>query len=261
MGDRYSNVKTMNQLGGVRESTPNLDVRPTNQVPFLQGRLGEDGTVRRELSVGRWGMIPTFAKAFESKFATFNARSDDVGDKPTFRNAVPRWRAAVPDKPVSSYYEWKKSGPKRTDPKQRYKIAPDGSDTIAFAGLYAPWRNAAVEDESHPDAWLLSCIILTMPAPPHQSNFAVCHSDHHHRWAGPPRNQGATRRSRFNVSFGAPPSLIYSRNIEPLPVPQVALRTLKPSGDSVTERHTNLTDTSGGRQGPTTSSKTPVPPA
>ncbi|MGO4585578.1 SOS response-associated peptidase [Arthrobacter sp. 2RAF6] len=178
MCGRYSNVKTMNQLGiefgaqlvgGVRESAPNLDVRPTTQVPFLQGRLGEDGVVRRELSVGRWGMIPTFATAFESKFATFNARSEDVGDKPTFRASVPRWRAAVP---AASYAEWKKSGPKRTDPKQRYEIAPDGSDTIAFAGLYAPWRNAAVEDESHQDAWLLSCTILTMAAPPLDSGQA-----------------------------------------------------------------------------------------
>jgi hypothetical protein len=52
------------------------------------------------------------------------------------------------------------------------------------------------------------------------------------------------RRSRSKVSIGAPPSLIYSRNFEPLPVPQVALRTLKPSGDSVirtthkSDRHT-----------------------
>ncbi|GAB2713835.1 SOS response-associated peptidase [Arthrobacter bambusae] len=180
MCGRYSNVKTMNQLGiefgaqlggEVRDSAPNLDVRPTTQVPFLQGRLGQDDTVRRELSVGRWGMIPSFAKAFESKFATFNARSEDVGDKPTFRGSVPRWRAAVP---VSSYYEWKKSGPKRTDPKQRYEIAPaDGNDTIAFAGLYAPWRNTAVEDESHPDAWLLSCTILTMAAPPLDSGHSA----------------------------------------------------------------------------------------
>jgi hypothetical protein len=59
------------------------------------------------------------------------------------------------------------------------------------------------------------------------------HSDPHHRWAGPPRYQGATRRSRSKVSFGAPPSLISSRNFEPLPVPQVALRTLKPITDSI----------------------------
>ena len=176
MCGRYSSTKVLNQLGiefgaqlaaGVREQAPNLDVRPTTQVPFLQGRLGDDGVVRRELSVGRWGMIPTFAKAFESKFATFNARSEDVTDKPTFRASVPRWRAALP---VSSYYEWKKSGPKRTDPKQRYEIAPDDGGTIAFAGLYAPWRNAAVEDPDHQDAWLLSCTILTMPAPPVDSD-------------------------------------------------------------------------------------------
>ena len=179
MCGRYSNLKTMNQPGiefgaqlsaGVRESAPNLDVRPTTQVPFLQGRLGEDGTVRRELSVGRWGMIPTFAKAFESKFATFNARSEDVAHKPTFRGSVPRWRAAVP---VSTYFEWKKAGPKRTDPKQRYEIAPNNAATIAFAGLYTPWRNTAVEDPESPDAWLLSCTILTMPAPPLESGHSA----------------------------------------------------------------------------------------
>jgi hypothetical protein len=70
------------------------------------------------------------------------------------------------------------------------------------------------------------------------------HSDPHHRWAGPPHNQGAPRRARSKVPFGAPPSLIPSRNFEPLPVPQVALRTLKPSGDSAirtthkSDRHT-----------------------
>jgi putative SOS response-associated peptidase YedK len=168
----------MNQLGiefgaqlaaGVREPAPNLDVHPTTPVPFLQGRLGDDGVVRRELSVGRWGMIPTFAKAFESKFATFNARSEDAIDKPTFRASVPRWRAAVP---AASYYEWKKSGPRRTDPKQRYEIAAGDRGDLVFAGLYAPWRNAAVEDESHQDAWLLSCTILTMPAPPLDSGQA-----------------------------------------------------------------------------------------
>ncbi len=34
------------------------------------------------------------------------------------------------------------------------------------------------------------------------------------------------------LSFGAPPSLISSRNFGPLPVPQVALRPLIPSSDS-----------------------------
>lgn len=162
---RYAFTKDLDSLGrlyraqlreGVETQPPNLDVRPTTQVPFLQGR--EAG---RELTAGRWGMIPTFARTFESKFATFNARSEDVAEKATFKNSLPRWRAAIP---AASYAEWKKSGPKRTDPKQRYEIArADGGD-IVFAGLFAPWRNKDV-DETHPDAWLLSCTILTMAAP------------------------------------------------------------------------------------------------
>ncbi|MDR6508433.1 hypothetical protein J2805_004149 [Arthrobacter oryzae] len=39
---------------------------------------------------------------------------------------------------------------------------------------------------------------------------------------------------------GAPPSLISSRNFEPLPVPQVALRTLKPSGDSMYQNDAHI---------------------
>ena len=70
------------------------------------------------------------------------------------------------------------------------------------------------------------------PHEPPESIFVVCHSDPHPRWAGPPRNQGATRRSRTKISFGAPPSLISPRNFGPVPVPQVALRPLVPSGDS-----------------------------
>jgi putative SOS response-associated peptidase YedK len=62
MCGRYSSPDNLNHLGlefgaqlraGVREPAPNLDVRPTMSVPFLQGRLGDDGVVRGELSVGR----------------------------------------------------------------------------------------------------------------------------------------------------------------------------------------------------------------
>jgi hypothetical protein len=54
------------------------------------------------------------------------------------------------------------------------------------------------------------------------------------------------RRSRSKVSFGAPPSPFSSRNFEPLPVPQVALRAPKPRGDSAirtthkSDRHVKL---------------------
>ncbi|WP_284982481.1 SOS response-associated peptidase family protein [Arthrobacter sp. efr-133-TYG-118] len=34
------------------------------------------------------------------------------------------------------------------------------------AGLFALRRNPAIEDETHPEAWLLSCTVLTMAAPP-----------------------------------------------------------------------------------------------
>lgn len=51
----------------------------------------------------------------------------------------------------------------------------------------------------------------------------------HRRWAGPPCNQGASRRSQSKTSFGAPSSLISLRIFGPLTVPQVALLPLYPA--------------------------------
>lgn len=124
MCGRYSNVKDMNQLGiefgaqlrtGIHKPAPNLDVRPTTPVPFLQARLGDDGTVRRELTVGRWGIIPTFAKTFESKFATFNARSETSPTNPHSKHPSHAGAQQSPSPPTTNGKNPDQKGPTRNN--------------------------------------------------------------------------------------------------------------------------------------------------
>jgi putative SOS response-associated peptidase YedK len=146
------------------EADANLELRaswnvaPTSDVPIVLERLVE-GRPRRQVHVAKWGLVPRWAKDPSVGVRSFNARSETVLEKPTFRTAVRSRRCGVP---VEGYYEWKKL-PDGT--KQPYFVhAPDGSLTT-FAGLYEWWKDPAKADGDS-GQWLLSCSILTMASPP-----------------------------------------------------------------------------------------------
>ncbi|MBC8310113.1 MAG: SOS response-associated peptidase, partial [Planctomycetes bacterium] len=68
-------------------------------------------------------------------FATFNARSETVSEKATFRNAWNHGQRCVI--PAVGYYEWKKEG----QSKQPYFIKPTQHAPMFLGGLYEPHRN------------------------------------------------------------------------------------------------------------------------
>lgn len=146
------------------EADANLELRaswnvaPTTDVPILLERLVE-GEPQRQIHVAKWGLVPRWAKDPSVAVRAFNARSETVLEKPTFRSAIKSRRCAVP---VEGYYEWKKLP---DGSKQPYFVhRPDGK-LITFAGLYEWWKDPDKSD-SDPEQWLLSCTILTMASPP-----------------------------------------------------------------------------------------------
>lgn len=154
------------------EADANLELRaswnvaPTTDVPIVLERL-VDGALRRQVHVAKWGLVPRWAKDAGVAVRSFNARSETVLEKPTFRAAVKARRCAVP---VEGYYEWKKlSG----GTKQPYFVHPKDGSLISFAGLYEWWKDPE-KDDADPDSWLLSCTILTMAAPP-KGELATLH--------------------------------------------------------------------------------------
>ena len=197
---------------------PNWNVPPTADVKVVLERaveadqLPDDGhpvletgspQVRREIHVARWGLVPIWAKDLSVGVRAFNARSETVTEKPTFRSAVRARRCAIP---VDGYYEWLKpaageKGPDGKAAKKRpfYVHRPDGG-MIFFAGLYEWWKDPAVA-EGEPGQWVLSCTILTGPSPSPApgtrpwSSCTDCTIVCRCRWTRPSWTSGCARRS------------------------------------------------------------------
>jgi putative SOS response-associated peptidase YedK len=114
--------------------TPNFPARyniaPTQPIAVVC--LDREGARRFRLM--RWGLLPSFVKD-PKKFPTLiNARSEEVLEKPSFRNAM-RWRRCLI--PADGFYEW--TGPKGK--RRPFLLRPHEPRLIAFAGLYERWRD------------------------------------------------------------------------------------------------------------------------
>ncbi|GAA1139578.1 SOS response-associated peptidase [Nesterenkonia lutea] len=140
------------------ELAPNWNIAPTSTVAILVERYDQDGTLRRELHPARWGLLPVWAKDMTFSSRTFNARSETVASKPSFRSAAKARRCAVP---AEAYYEWKAGGAK----KRPHAIHSADGFPLVFAGLYEWWKDNEAEARGEPDPWILSCTILTGPSP------------------------------------------------------------------------------------------------
>lgn len=142
---------------------PSFNVAPTDQVRVVLERTLETGNkeaaVRREMHAARWGLVPAFAADPKSGPPLINARLETVAEKRSFAGSVTTRRCVVP---ADGYFEWRKDpeDPKKKTPHfiHRADAAP-----LAFAGLYAFWRDPA-KDDADPARWLLSATILTRPA-------------------------------------------------------------------------------------------------
>lgn len=149
------------------ELRASYNVAPTSDVPIVLERL-IDGALHRQVHVAKWGLVPGWAKDPAVGVRAFNARSETVLEKPTFRAAIKARRCGVP---VQGYYEWKKS-PDGLSKQPCFVHSADGS-LIVFAGLYEWWKDPAKPDGA-PDQWLLSTTILTM-ASPTEGELATLH--------------------------------------------------------------------------------------
>jgi putative SOS response-associated peptidase YedK len=89
----------------------------------------------------KWGFLPTWAKDPNDtfKYKTFNARAEDIFEKPTWRSAIRHTRCLIP---ANGFYEWQAL----KDGKQPYFIHPKDQQLFAFAGIYNIWKNDQGEE-------------------------------------------------------------------------------------------------------------------
>src|SRR6266478_3781735 len=85
------------------EWTPRYNIAPTQPVPVIRQNPKEP---RRELSLMRWGLIPSWAKDSSGAVMMINARSETAATKPAFRDPLTSRRCLVP---ADGFYEWLRS--------------------------------------------------------------------------------------------------------------------------------------------------------
>jgi len=130
------------------ELRPSWNIPPTADVPIVVEKRDDRA---RLVTTARWSLVPPFADSLTLKYPTFNARSETVSEKPTFRGSVGHQRALLP---ADAYFEWWTDGKAKTP----YAVTSPAGE-LAFAGLYSWWRAAPGSE------WVLTATILTMAAP------------------------------------------------------------------------------------------------
>jgi len=80
--------------------TPRYNIAPTQPVPVIRQNPKEP---RRELSLMRWGLIPSWAPNPSVAAQMINARSETASAKRAFRDAVKFRRCLIP---ADGFYEW-----------------------------------------------------------------------------------------------------------------------------------------------------------
>ena len=117
-------------VSGDDDWAPRYNVAPTQPIPIIRQNPKEP---RRELSLARWGLIPSWAKDTTGSFKTINARSESVTTTPLFYEPFKSQRCLIP---ADGFYEWKKDG----KTKQPYCFEVGEGELFAFAGLWDKGR-------------------------------------------------------------------------------------------------------------------------
>ncbi len=128
---------------------PRQSLFPKQQNPIIT----KQGT-KMMAQMARWGLIPSWAKEKSAGDRMFNARSETVDVKPSFKSSFQSKRCLVP---ATGFYEYEKldSGKRRPC---LFKLKT--GDLFSFAGLWSEWCDPAVDE-----IVVSYTIITTMPNP------------------------------------------------------------------------------------------------
>lgn len=134
-------------LSNIPDLPPRYNVAPTQPVPVVRLAQGTE----RELSLLRWGLVPSWADGVSVGNRMINARAETVAEKPSFRSALRQRRCLVL---ADGFFEWTKAAGGKKQP-WLFRLTTGGP--FAFAGLWERWTKG----EGGP---LETCTVLTTEA-------------------------------------------------------------------------------------------------
>lgn len=152
MCGRFAQITPTGDLVNIFEVTDGLPLQPRyNIAPTQDVAVIRVTDHQRQLALLRWGLVPRWAKDNAIGYRTFNARSETVHEKPSFKAAFKSRRCLIP---ASGFYEWDKLGKAR----QPYYMSRSDGRSMALAGLWEAWADRRTGEV------LESCTILTTSA-------------------------------------------------------------------------------------------------
>jgi putative SOS response-associated peptidase YedK len=131
-------------VSGEEDWSPRFNIAPTQPIPVIRQHPKEP---IRQLSLMRWGLIPSWAKDSSAAASMINARSETASTKPAFHDALKSRRCLIP---ADGFYEWKRDG----KAKQPFCFEVNEGELFAFAGLWDRWKDPSGD-------WMKTCSILT----------------------------------------------------------------------------------------------------
>jgi len=123
--------KYFDTVAGEEDWSPRYNIAPTQPIPVIRQNPKQPV---RELSLIRWGLIPSWARDSSAAAKMINARSETASTKPAFRDALKSRRCLIP---ADGFYEWAKTG----KAKQPYCFEVNERELFAFAGIWDRWND------------------------------------------------------------------------------------------------------------------------
>jgi len=117
-----------------------LDVWPGYAASFIhrprEADVGDEAVPEREALSGVFGLIPHWATDTKIGRQSFNARSETVSSKPSFRDAWKHAQHCII--PVDAFFEpdWRSGKAIAT------RIASENGEPLGIAGLWSSWKSA-----------------------------------------------------------------------------------------------------------------------
>lgn len=200
MCGRYATTRGAGDLSVVFESVdetdgrlaPDWNVAPTDPVPLV--RVSAVG--HRSLTLGRWGLVPSWSRSPAGAARMINARVETVATSRAYAGAFARRRCLVP---ADGWYEWVRTS---AGGRQAYYMTPRDGSVLAFAGIWSVWDG--------PAGPLLTCSVLTTAAvgelaEVHDRMPLLMPADRWSAWLGGPGADGGGDASRGGVAGGGRP--------------------------------------------------------
>ncbi len=160
-------------VSGEEDWSPRFNIAPTQPIPVIRQNPTEPV---RELSLMRWGLIPSWAKDPSIGAKMINARSETAATKPAFRGAFKSRRCLIP---ADGFYEWKKIG----KAKQPYCFEVGEGELFAFAGIWDRWRDRSGETV---ETWsILTTTPNAVTVPVHDRTPVILDPDGYDLWLDP----------------------------------------------------------------------------